>query len=272
MHNFFAEGDTPAWFTLRFVDNPPRLVIGIQDSILERFLYSASRNMHIRFGNEYIRSFGVNSRFLRDTKKPWGFAGSIVTPEAPIDSYPNLFQEHIISLPEVVTSNKKGTKINWKALVPVAVTLSVLSLSFCDALTQEEVRGLPSCGAQLTTLFVHFGGGNLMIHGSLSSRFFSWLETVARSKMDVVRRAMVSAYFHMAPPRKEFGDHYIRAQMMEPGRFLLEVEDTSIWVAPKGDFGSGRTFSDTHTDTHIQQLTLLAGLAALCGEAQKDLR
>lgn len=166
----------------------------------------------------------------------------------------------------------------------IALTLS-LSFLFLD-LIQDETKGQQGSNRQQLMTFatrcedLPQGWGH-MIGGYAYPAMRVWLSRVAESGIDdplaSVREAMRLTYLSLD---EEYGERLAdmcNARLHESGRFLLECPGNACDVAiyPDNDYGAGRegptTISCHNLDWSRQQLTLLAGLAALHQLAEAEL-
>lgn len=165
----------------------------------------------------------------------------------------------------------------------IALTLS-LSFLFLD-LVQDEAEGQGSNRQQLMTFSTRCEnrpeGWGHMIGGYAYPAMRAWLSRTAESGTDdplaTVRDAMRLAYRSLDPEHAELLVDMCDARLHESGRFLLECPGNACDVAiyPDCDYGligeMPTTISCHNLDWVRQQLTLLAGLAALHQLAEADL-
>lgn len=183
-----------------------------------------------------------------------------------------------------------GGAVNFHfPLVPSRVdelvfTLHVLLLAF-DACSYEELEA-PENIRQLVTMHtrvendISAGWGHAM-SGYVYPEMRRWLARVGSSGVEDplkdVRTAMVAAARALDPALAKLFADMCRARVDSTGRFLLECAGNACDIAIYPDLDSGPEAEEpSHVGCHNldsarQQLTLIAGLAALHDMAAKEL-
>ena len=113
------------------------------------------------------------------------------------------------------------------------------------------------------------------ISGEIGITLRAWLDSLGKNQtMPSVVRAMKSAYEQMMG--RETDDFDFRALTKESGGIVLDCPGDSAGIDPSGDrfrhIDQGYEFSSHNMDTFIQQITIIAGLAALLDEARKKIK
>lgn len=166
----------------------------------------------------------------------------------------------------------------------IALTLS-LAFLFLDLIRDESEEEYSSNRQQLMTFSTRCEnrpeGWGHMIGGYAYPTMRAWLSRTAESGTDdplaSVRDAMRLAYLSLDPEYGERLADVCDARLHASGRFLLECPGNACDVAiyPDNDYGPNHecptTISCHNLDWARQQLTLLAGLAALHQLAEADL-
>lgn len=303
-HVFLEHEDWPEWFTLDFQpglgrNDPPRLLLGIARELLLR-LPTHLRNFLPADHKEAFEKRGLDAEFLFDVDKPWGVGGVLVPHRRTSRDDGQKIVEYSITIPriEVIAGDcencggsGKDTYFNcmrcdgtgkeivmeWGAVNRIAATLSILGLML-DKPDKELLVGVHTKKKQLLSVTTFFGEGQANITAVLSRSFGDYLRKLSEQDLPEVKAAIKSAYLHMFPRYKRFGDFHFRANVRRNGQLIIDVPGDACGLYVDGfsrslQETSGPMELDCHNvDGFHQQLALLSGLAALAGMARKSLR
>jgi hypothetical protein len=168
----------------------------------------------------------------------------------------------------------------------IALSLKVLFLAADVALLGEENEFLNSNRFQFLTISTRCTHEQFCGHGAgghVYPGFRNWLLKKAGQPLDEVEESLRDAYyalweFENKKEEREFKRFFnsdFRARISEDGRFQLDCFGNAcdLSMYPDGDLGPDHwaQFDCHNLDTVTQQLTLLAGLAALCDLAAREM-
>ena len=116
-------------------------------------------------------------------------------------------------------------------------------------------------------------GGSLW--GDFSSLIINWLRKTneTHSILSSVRKTAIDAYTKMDGRKPDIFHDYDFRIALKNGRLIMDCPGNACGINPDEEWGEkddrGYKFSGHNVDNPMQQLTLLAGLAALHDEARK---
>jgi len=150
------------------------------------------------------------------------------------------------------------------------IVLSLLSLWGYEGTTSSSLT-------QLLTLTTKTGhgdhGGSLW--GEISIPLAKWIESIGEEvELPEMIHAMKTTHEFMMGP-ENFPEYYFRARSARDGRFVSDCPGDACGLHPADWYkreDHGYEFGCHNVDTPIQQLTLLAGLAALHDSARKEIK
>lgn len=294
---FLVHRYCPEWFRLGFepaahATDVPRLIISFSEGPLRRAIGELPMYAPVERNRAQLASYGIATTFLLDLGKPWGFGG-VFEPQPSTEAG---MLRYSIAVPRVdkdlgacrrcdgkgevegmscfrCIASGRATEKDWDAIDRVSATLDVLRI-LLDKPRAALVENPDMKRGQLVALNVHFGRGRAFIGAQLSETFGDYLRTLAPGDLPLVRAALKSAYLQMFPTHSTFGDHSYRASFRHNGQLLIDVpgDACGLYVDGFDVKPSGAMELSCHNvDGHHQQLALLCGLAALCGQAHKHL-
>ena len=163
----------------------------------------------------------------------------------------------------------KENVIDWHDAYAVSASLTVFfQISYYNEI--ETSAKIPQLLTVQTITERGMHGGSL--HGMYSMPLIKWLSTI-RGNIDEMVVAMTEAYGHMWDINHV--DHDFRASVdYDNGWLNVDCPGNACGLNPsrsRSDAGRGYEFSCHNTDSPMQQLTLLAGLAALHDKAIKEI-
>ena len=130
-----------------------------------------------------------------------------------------------------------------------------------------------------TNTYKEAHGGSL--YGEFSKAIVSWMKNIGsvevESFLNFLKIRMIKAYGKMYGcklDKMEVFDAYDFKMMMKNGRIIMDCPGDACGVHPSEDYWddkeeTGYKFSCHNVDNPMQQLTFLAGLAALHDKARK---
>jgi len=282
--------DMPCWYELSFVKETPALLLRVhEDFIKDKGAISENapivKNFKERFGfkkfsGDFGRDFGFEGVFKSRGVKDGFYEFMIEIPKVKKDSgkkcgYCEGSGEDRFLARKCLFCNGKGKEYiyDWQNAYAISASFTTFSVF------AHFYQGNTSC-LNLQLLFVetitdkNMHGGSLF--GMYSIPLVKWLGSFGKHAIMVeMQEAMKITYFHM------FGkDDYLKHE------FIAYVADNTGWLnvsCPGNACGlnpqsgyiekdNGYEFSCHNVDTPMQQITLLAGLAALCDKARKEIK
>ncbi|MBI2025681.1 hypothetical protein HYT04_02765 [Candidatus Kaiserbacteria bacterium] len=246
-----------------------------------------------------LREYDVEGDFLLDIDKPWGFGGVLEPYRRASRDDGHTLIEYAITIPRIekdvgVCKDCNGTREvdgmeclhcmrtgretshEWDVIDRIGATLHVLGI-ILDKPGKEMLIGIDTKRKQLLSLRTYLGRGNAFIGATLSRSFGDYIRKLSEQHLPEVKAATKSAYQHMFPRRRQFGDYDFRADVHRNGQLIIDVPGDACGLYVDGMSKSlhevsGPVELDCHNvDGHHQQLTLLCGLATLTSMARMDL-
>ncbi|QQG42334.1 MAG: hypothetical protein HYW15_02345 [Candidatus Giovannonibacteria bacterium] len=279
--------DIPRWYSFEWQDKPPRILVSIHKRFLEHLRPYPDGDSTIEHLKE---EFGF-TKFDWSFRKGFGFDDAIRLVK---DEEFKVFEARlpkVFQLTDKVCRNCEGTgrdelrggkclycegkkKEHDYVWTPAFAVSCSLNLFLDSAYYFQESSGTPK--KQLLCVQLHTAHG---MHGGELSGVYSpslveWLRA-HRGRIPEMEDAMRRAYVRM-----------LRADYLDNLSFIASVENDKGWLNvscpgsacglhPTDHFmrdGYGFQFSSHNVDTPAQQLTLLAGLAALYNKVDQDLK
>jgi hypothetical protein len=196
--------------------------------------------------------------FIGFERPAWGFGSTAANGAADERGWPTI----ICAFPKTL---HKG-EFDWERLYAVSGTIQTVfaGLNLCGNETREQRRQCLS--AQLFTERKMYGGG---ISARLSPSTAKWLKTIdgrVIQEINAIMARLGSALFG-----KSFAEpHEYNAYLRSDGAPIFNCPGNACDLGPCGDnYDDGCELEPHNTDSPMQQLTLLAGLAALNQAARK---
>lgn len=114
------------------------------------------------------------------------------------------------------------------------------------------------------------------IWGDFSSLLINWLKTIKETQnfLTLIRKASMGAYVKMDGRKLDIFHDYDFRVALKDGRLIMDCPGDACGINPNEEYWDGKgdggyRFNCHNVDNPMQQLTLLAGLAALHDEARK---
>lgn len=164
------------------------------------------------------------------------------------------------------------TKEHWTSAYAVSATLNVL-FTCAYSLEEPTVSPMPQLLQLSFCTFRDMHGGSLNVE--VAAALSAWIATQPdNSRNEKIEEAMKRAYQQTYRSRmSELDTHRFRAWFRQPHWVNLTVPGNACGLDPK-DYdacpGHGYTLLPHNVDSPFQQLTLLAGIAAMHDLARKD--
>lgn len=294
------------WFTLDFVQGPdpttlplsvppiPLLVLSIAEEPLRRFLDNLSKTGALAHYRKHLLEYEISSDFRLDPGQPLGYRG-VLTPRQ--SSCAGML-EYVIPIPQVehdagpcescagTGKTEEGfncihcfetgreTSHDWTLVDCISATLWVLQ-PLLDSPGKDLLAGTPSGRQQLLSLQTCFQRGYAGIAAVLSQPFGDYLRRLSNQELPLAKAAIKESYWRMFPGYKRFSEFSFKARVHENGQLLLDTSGNACGLYVDGMSRSLREDSGPmelschNVDSHAQQLSLLCGLAAVCGMARQ---
>lgn len=171
----------------------------------------------------------------------------------------------------------KEYSLDWKPAHAISASFTVFSM-WSRFPKKETSCPLPQLMTVQTITQAESHGGSLS--GEFSIPLCDWLkqleEKANREVLEAVTEAMWSAYTEMFNRPKLYPKYQFRAWIHDGGRLTLDCpgDACGIYIPPESTWreGRGREFSCHNVDNPMQQITLLAGLAALHDKARREMK
>lgn len=287
--------DSRAWYELSFDARRAGIILRVHRNFINNLELKAKSELP--FIQAFMKEFGFR-QFDGDLTRDFGFERSFHLRRVCADG----FNEFSIKLPRVERLSAKpcegcdGTgkdhsrwdnrcfycdgagrkqEYDWRTVLAISASFSVFSsLAFSPAWGDGPED--PPDKAQLLTLqtITRPGAHGGSLGGMLSIPLVMWLSRFpANTAFRFVEGAMKIAYWRMFG-QKKYTMQEFRAWLRDDfGGLLLDCPGDACGLHPSDHFHSrslrGYAFSCHNVDTAAQQLTLIAGLAALCDLARR---
>ena len=208
----------------------------------------------------------------------WGFGG-ILEPAASKDQ---LYSSYDIRIPGVLMRAKNGSETNeksWKGIFNISSTLSILFSEMGRFAKKLNIaikrdKSLPEKLLEIDSLSINPAGSfYASAFGALIYRqAYPWLLQNRGKYIESVSKATKKAHDKMTGQAEDL--RYFPTGINDDGHLIITCpgDACDIGMYPDRFFGFESVFEEIHphnTDTPIQQLTLLVGLAAMCDEIRK---
>jgi len=291
--------DIPCWYELAWDEKKPAIILRAHRDFIETAPIIAPEAHLIKWLMEKFKF----QEFIGDLKKNFGFDGSILrNPEVT----KNGFLEYLVPLPKikVETGNRckdckgsgkdsfaqsygdddrrclycdgsgKERVCNWQMAHAVSASLNVF-FSISRYPKKETSASFPQLMLLDTTTDTDMHGGSLW--GEFSVPLTKWLASLyqgGNTPIPEISQATKIAYGHMFNGLRSFDVYDFRAYVgNDKGGLVFDCPGDACGIHPAGwhiDEG-GYKFSCHNVDSSAQQITLLAGLAALHDRARKEM-
>jgi len=276
------------WYGLSWQRDPPAIILKIHEKFIEFFTGKIKLTLETPIVKRFMDEFNFSS-FSGDFAGNFGFNEIFQRRKAEGD-----FIELIVAVPAVKKeigkcescggsgSDKisglkcflcggsgKKTECDWSAAYAISATFSLLFVALAHT-RQLEIKSSPFQLLTLTTATLRDSNG-CSLSGKYSIPLVNFLK-LFDSDTDIpeIVEAMKEAYGSM------FGkssDYDFRATIASQGQLHISCPGSSCGLNPSFNCSAeeeqGYDFDSHNVDNPAQQITLLAGLAALCGLARK---
>ncbi len=286
--------DIPCWYELSWQAKPPALILRIHRDFLKGMNINLQKAPIIKsylkefafveFSCDFERDIGFNrvlKRIMKEEEKD-GFAAfaakipalrKLTNKECGYcegsrkDSFGELTERECL----YCEGTGRDYIIDWKPAETISASFTVLGmlLGHCENNTSAQFPQLMT--VQTVTRRDMHGGG---LGGDIGIPLRQWLVSgCSREDASEISKAMKLAYGKMLGLRF-YNDWDFRVDIRESGGLVLDCPGDACGIHPCDWYfteGKGYEFSCHNVDTPAQQLTLLAGLAALHDKARKEL-
>lgn len=306
---FLVQEDAPEYYTLRFDQTTPAIIIGFHEILYDFFVSEHQKWSLLKDLEKELKSHGYKDvSFADGSSQRMGFGGTLSTAlQGQLfddTKSEKAFKEFVIPIPVLekeagkcdscggsgedpdfsngclrCDGSGKKVEIEWGELDLICATLCLFSqtmLYYPAKSLLAPLQGLTGHSRQLLVFQTNFSrDGRTFIGATLSPKLTAWLRTKKARDLEAVRQATCRTYFQLFPGYRRFGDHSFHLRLYDNGRLSFDVPGSATGLLVDGfDHiyeGGGLTLTDHNVDTHAQQISLLAGLAALYGLARKEL-
>ncbi len=195
--------------------------------------------------------------FISPDERAWGFGSTIVTGALDERGWRTINCE----FPKPVRD-----EFPWERLYTVSFTLQLV-FDHLNAGGNKTAESRRQCfSVALFTGREAWGGG---IGAKLSPSTVRWLRSIDQPVIDRINADMARLGQRLFGPKFARKDEF-QVWLRSDGIPIFNCPGDACDLSPTGDnYDPGCELSPHNTDTPMQQLTLLAGLAALCQEARK---
>lgn len=284
--------DLPCWYELSWSKKEPAIILRVHRDFIES-TGLIRQDSPIVLG--FIEEFGF-SGFSGDLTKDFGFEDIFKFKSRKGD-----FIDHIIEIPivekridktceyckgsgkdysdnECLWCHGSGKDIDIDFKIAYTISAS-FSLFFDQAHPIEETTSslLPQLMTVQTATIQESHGGFLC--GEISPFLNNYLISLGMKdtlELEQIREAMMRAYIKMNGRLEPYSEDSFRAHIYDEGRIILDCpgDRCGIYIPPEQRHSTfrGREFSSHNVDNPSQQLTLLAGLAALHDKARREMK
>lgn len=283
-YKFLTHQTLPCWSKLLWTPDPAAISILIHEDIIPIIDALTDQDPRIKYFMQY-------GSFIREPER-WGINGSLIRTPKTEDG----FFEFRAALPRVKKfkedicrecNGKCEDELEFKCFrcygtghevyfdrIPVhAISASLTILTdFINHFPPEQ--NTSSKQVQLTAPTVHILDRAFPLGGNCSIEFAQWLNSHKDSELVEPTQAVKTAWRMMMGEADDFTDWHLQAMTHDDGRLRISCpgDACEIFCDPmRSEKGRGHTFADHNMDSPIQQLTLLAGLAATETLARQEL-
>jgi len=160
--------------------------------------------------------------------------------------------------------------LSWESAHAAASSLAMFS-QWLEPWNDTETS---STSPQLIQLRSYVRQGSAPLGGYYAIPFMQWLARYpVHTQFSEASAAMVEAYSFMFDERRDFMLRRIEAKLLHPGYLILDCpgDACGLHMSDHGNTSSeGAEFTCHNLDSPAQQITLLAGLAALHDQARQE--
>jgi len=285
----------PCWYELSWQEKEPAIILRIHKEFITEAEKLIKPNSPIPIAIDFINQFGFK-KFCHDLCGNFGFDNSFV-----LNKERDGFVELLAKIPKIEKDSGKkcsmckGTKkdpllrgeclscngsgkdfiMDWPAAYALSASFTIFSVLAMYPETETSAK-IPQLLTVQTMTREGIHGGSL--NGEYGIHLVQWLSSFKQyTAIPEMVKAMQSAYFQMFN-YSEFVSREFRASIDNANGWLnVDCPGNACGLHPSdSSYGmrknSGYKFSCHNTDTPAQQITLLAGLAALHDRARKEIK
>lgn len=257
--NLYNE-DAPAWYDLDFRDN--KIIVVAHALIASKLAEALDGFWEIEHSPETL---GIPN-FVPPSEPEWGF-GSVIR----LNREASGLVEWHCPLPVIFDPETKP-EIDWRDAFAVSASLRLLFI--CMDLIEDEInvaeKQLMAIAGMNTEKGEPYGGA---ISVAVSPRMCQWIAAQSdKSYHSKIAETMVSASLRMFNRVRSdiVGDTYVRFQHPKWVNFNCSGNSCGLDPTDYRESDPGYKLAPHNTDTPLQQLTLLAGLAKMYKIARED--
>jgi len=281
----------PCWYELSWREEIPAIVLRVHKDFIQATEQILSNNPDIPFWDmmEKLRKDLGLSSFVFKFSENFGFDNAF---QRIGEKYG--FVEFLIRIPKIeqytdeTCPNCKGTGKNkdlgiecsfcngkgkhlifdWKSGYAVSASFTAFSL-LSRPWSKKTSSTLPQLLTIQTNIKAEIDGAPL--GGIYSLALCNWLRMVGQTNFPEVVEAMKNAYRQMYSLNRLSG--YYFGATNNDGWLVIDCPGNACGIYPSDGFtrGKGCEFTCHNLDTSVQQITLIAGLAALHDRARKEI-
>lgn len=279
----------PCWYELSWRPKTPAIILRIHRDFLKEIKINFQNASIVKalmdsfgfteFSGDFEQDIGFNKVFKRGKEKSGFIAFAAKIPKIKKLTDRKCRQcggsgKDDLRDMECPFCDGKGREyiMDWRQAETISASFTVLTmvLNYCEKHTSVPFPQLMTVET-ITRRDMH--GGSL--GGDISIPLRQWLISVShRGGTPEVTAAMKIAYGRMFGLRY-YNDFHFRVDVRECGGFTADCPGDACGIHPHGWYmrdGEGYQFSCHNVDTVGQQITLLAGLAALHDKARKEIK
>lgn len=298
MKNFkwIIRENIPCWYELSWREKEPAIILRAHRDFVSTFPVLLEDNPLVVHYTDKFKFKG----FSGDLTKDFGFTEGVFRNQGEN----NGFVEYLVLIPEIKTKtnepckeckgtgkdlfskefsredrdcahcNGDGKEVlnNWKPINAVSATFTHF-FRFAHLSEKETSASLPQLMTMITE--THSGKHGAPISGEISIPLRNCLALLEDNvSLPEVTKATKAAYTRMFGGLHHLNEHYFRAHSRGNGGFIIDCPGNacdlhpSEWNRPEG---KGYQFGCHNVDNTAQQITLLAGLAALHDKARREI-
>ncbi len=253
-----AGEDISCWSKLSWQAEPAAILLRIHKDVVSNIQMIPE---HIPIVQDLMKEFGFKN-FSGGFEKSLGFEDSFLMTENKGD-----FVEFVGKIPEI---KKIGKAVFKQAAYALSASFTVLS----PILPSRTSAPFCQLIAVNTMTRMDMEGGSL--DGAFSIPLVKWLGSLPNHEVSEIVQAMQIAYNCMSDSKLDLRFEF-RAWVCEGGWFTVSCPGNACGFGPedgaeyKIEQGFGYEFESHNVDTPMQQITLLAGLAALGDKARREM-
>ena len=286
----------PCWYELSFLTEEDAFVLRISEEYLRKRPRILNNNMMViamkqqlgfeKFDNNfYGDNFGFDGSFIKTGIKNGFIDLKAVLPlvrkkeDRSCDCCKGTGKNELFADENCIICKGEGISYiyDWKEAFALSATFTLLFTYLYMTEKSIDSKSRNQLITVCTNTHKEAHGGSL--YGEFSKAIVSWMKNIGcvESFLNSLKIVTTKAYGKMYGcklDKVEIFDAYDFKMMMKNGRLIMDCPGDACGVNPSEDYGgekeeTGYKFSCHNVDSPMQQLTLLAGLAALHDEARR---